>query len=33
MVMKTVEDLIENGMGGIKDMADKIRDKVTEAKE
>jgi hypothetical protein len=30
MVMKTIQDLIENGMGDIKDLADKIRDKVTD---
>jgi len=33
MVMKTMEDLIENGMDGVKDMAEKIRDKVVNVKD
>ena len=32
MVMKTVQDLITNGMDSIKDMAENVREKVTEKK-
>ena len=32
MIMKTLQQLIENGMGDIKDLAEKIREKVVAAK-